>query len=550
MAVEIILENTKMACAVCNNTMILPQITEEDLPFKFYCPNQDCGQEYNWGSLPTLPKVDPASARSLTARKVIPVQEKLPTDERFASDDFLANQLQISGEDSLLPKPIGQLAPSDRIITKPFVEHAASIEAGMRGTLKSIDCMKQDLETLAANLREQFTMESDYAKRAAFNWNREELLKFVQHPFVAMEATTDDPRIAPYCKYVFSPGFYHPHLGFPLYAHGSFYFELVCPYSRLSFPISNIVCGRLGVPNNLALEVYGGKIVGRSLKFCYDDIDGMTYDDDHNNTDPSIKIQDRLAAYRWLVDHGVNPWRPNPLWQANQKMMRKTDGIIDLIKARQNYFHAFTKFNEWGRLLILWSDIGESREFAVLMSHLFKQTKAIIVYDEKTIDDWKNVTLVNIDFVSPKETVYATYKDVSQIQLELLNQIPMLVIDYQSGVSMDFMQKLVHYTGRLIVVGSGDIAADVLEDSKEISILSAITGTIVVDNLEIHGESWMDAKMAKQNSIWRSITKLREKRKKQQHVPAEFRQDHLVSNSDIKANGIKTIANALKTKTV
>jgi hypothetical protein len=252
-----------------------------------------------------------------------------------------------------------------------------------------------------------------------------------------------------YSRYVISPKFFEPRLGFKVSCNGGMNIELVNQYSRMSFPLEPDEIEELGVPGSLDLKIFGSKITGKSLSLCWRDIPGLSKDSDFSEEFPSVMIRNNYHARSWLADHGVVPWSARELTLKDMSISEPYESI----KGSPLYKGAFDILMRCGRIGIFWPDAEIMRSFAHACASMIKGITPIFVPGNQDKFQWRETSKMGYGNAS-NDFCYFTNGD--NVMWDAFMKTKSCIVDMTGGlkrpIDIDFLVKLFDYQGILILI--------------------------------------------------------------------------------------------------
>lgn len=426
-----------------------------------------------------LPKLPPDAKRETSFNSIELAAEQEVSKRRSE----IENELQDAGGE-----PVQQ----------SFMQRTEKLADNLATGLQMIEDMKYSLDELARSMVIEF--EETWSQHDLIRkWDMGFLNEFVERPFMQFPVETDDPAIKDYCCYIIAPKFFEPRFGIPLPCTGGFRLELMTPYTRFSgFNVSQWLADYLELPSPLELEVYGNKIIGKSLHKCWASIPGVEVDEDHTDDHPSVRIKDQILARQWLARNGVTPWQPKLL--STGKNFAK-GGLLREGKATPWQRRHWRRIRRNGRVLLSWYKIENALAMSLKASTMIHGFK-LFISDEDGIELWKKAGIDNRD----KGCMWHTYE---QVDPGSFDQVPIIFLYYSQGnIPMDYIEQLYHYKGSLLIV-TDDPVSDVLCENDEAATLSSLVADIIID-LPRRGPSWR-RQPPERNRVVESLRKLQQR---------------------------------------
>ena len=357
---------------------------------------------------------------------------------------------------------------------KGFDEKIEELTTHVSNVILIVDSLHQDLSELTTSMTRDIDKAFAFVDRFRKYWNLEQVKSFIAEPYCSLPLPADDANLAEYSRIIITPRFLMERLGYTSFISGQFYFQIVLPYTLIGNEISPALRERLGIKQSPDLKIVGKSIVGKSLPDCYHEIPGTIEMPGHSHDSPMIEIRNSYEARGWLVSHGVFPWPKQEI--SNQSFYRRKDQYIDILSS-QDEREAFRVFVEHGRMILSWRDRIKSIRFCYTLFGFFRGMKAYI-YGEDT-EDWAEVKGENN--INELGRSYVSSKHTNVDSVESLNQIDLLVVDYDGGVSERLLKKLYLYTGKLIILCQDPIM-DALEENTVSKLICSLGGIINFDN--------------------------------------------------------------------
>lgn len=454
-----ILENQLTVCQACHATNRFPlTITDGMLPVRLICPK--CGNQHAMNSMPAaLPKVIPHP--ELTFWTVLGTEELLENSE--SSDE----EGDSSSSESKKHTPFAGIAS--------FATRSNQISNHLLQGMKMISMLRTDIDAFEKAMFRHFSDEARIA-RAFGRWNAKALRTFVLNPTASIQVSCEDKLMEKYTRLVVAPGFYRPECGFLISepGMGGMSVELINSYSRLNFPITDQFAERIGVPINLDLTVFGNKIFGSSLPYCYKDIPGTVEDHDHNIDHPSISIHTSpeygYLARQWLAKHAVTPWSRHRIIDTMIRWNEPLQNVLEDDCARV----IWKRFKSTGRTAVFTSDMIDGRRMIGKIIAAIKGLKLIIYGDQADQAMWHSMypsnTVRDIAFMGPED----------HFTLNAIKDVHTIVVDSIHKIEVDRLIQLYGYTGYLIVL-CNDPILDFAEENDSAAIVHSLVHSASFD---------------------------------------------------------------------
>lgn len=335
-------------------------------------------------------------------------------------------------------------------IQEPFKDITASIGNHTSCILSDVERLKSQIEKFRVNVVSFFEDQWKYFARFRDCWKHQYVQEWLEFPFTCFDAHSEDHYSREYGRFILCPRFFDPKLGFKVpHALGGMRLELLNQYSRMNFPLDSFLIERFRLPKNLDLRVAGNKIIGSSLHLCWRDIHGVVPDLDHNENMPSVYIRDNVAAKKWLANHGINPWAPNPVSKPELHFRE----VFDQIKNNPLFYDAWQKFIKYGRLGVFWADAMAARRFATLVALSMRGTTAVFVADKKDRMAWDHLyggKMIKSGSFYSNEIAFTENEEV--IMWPAFMRAKSAVIDLYGDIDAERVEKMFDYGGRLLVI--------------------------------------------------------------------------------------------------
>lgn len=448
-----ILENQIMVCQACQATNRFPiTVTDGMLPVELVCPK--CTNRHLMERMPTvLPKVVPSQTISFWN---VMGKEHFDADAEQETDSTSQEQ-----------------TPAANVIS--FQNRARQISAHLINGMKLISNLRADIDNFEHAMYAHMSEEKRIA--AAFGrWDGQALKAFTINPISVVQVGCDDDLMQKYTRLIVSPAFYQPRCGFMLSdpGIGGLIVELMNPYSRLNFPITDALAEQIGVPPNLDLIVTGSKIHGSTLPHCYKDIPGTIEDGDHTKEHPSISVHPSpeygYLARQWLAQHAVVPWSKRYL---RDDMIRFNEPLGEVMKD-EGAKHIWKRFKSSGRTAVFSSNIIDARRMVAKVIAAIKGLKLIIYGNEDERATWGTLYPQN----AARDIAYMGPED--HFTLNAIKEVYTIVVDNVHQVEVERLIQLYGYTGYLIVICS-DPLLDFATDNDNAAIVHSLVNCSCFD---------------------------------------------------------------------
>lgn len=416
-----------------------------------------------------LPKVEP-TAREITFWTVEGIDKVETESDSDEEPDASKSQEQ---------------KPEAGLVT--FRTRAEQIGRHLVEGMQMISVLRTDIDMLEKAMFTQMSEEKRIA--ASFGrWDADALRTFIYCPVSVMQMECTDKIMQQYTRLIFSPAFYRPMFGFLLSDSGigGMCVELMNSYSRINFPITDILADELGVPKNLDLIVTGTKIHGSSLPYCYRDIPGTIEDGDHTLEHPSISVHPSpeygCLARQWLAQHAVAPFGKRSIPGDHIRFNEPLTEVMQDEAAKAIWI----RFRESGRITVFTSDVVDGRRMIAKIIGAIKGMKVIIFGANHDRAMWTTFYPANtnrdIAYLGPDDYwTSLTIRDVLTV-----------VVDNVHHIEVEKLMLLYGYTGNLIVLANDPIL-DFAGDNDSAAIVHGLTNCACFDLVKKSISSWGSA---------------------------------------------------------
>jgi len=436
--------NFMVKCSNCNGVSHLPgAVRDESLPLLLRC--QFCNHEQIWKTMPVLPKES-----GLTVSPVgVWICPSL-SDERFAAKPA-EQAIDLPPDYMTGIKEFAKTNPEEQPI--PFFDTASQVGIYTRRVFGLVGLLHKQIDTFTETVARFFETKWKWAERFKRCYKRAYMQEFLDMPFYAMECPAEDELSAQYSRWIISPKFFDPAVGFHVDHSAGCRLELVNQYTRIYFPLETDIAQGIGVPEQLDLKVVSNKVIGASLPSCWDKIPGVVKDQDFTDEWPSVYIREPELARLWLARHGVRPWEPRAITPKELHLKEAYDAMYD----DDLMAKAWERFTRYGRLGIFWSDVMHARRFAMLAGLMMQGITSIFVANHEDRMAWDSlyVGMGTGHHRAANELIF--FRNGDPIQWKAIMKTKMTIVDMTGGIDISVLERLLAYEGRLLILCSDPI---------------------------------------------------------------------------------------------
>lgn len=317
-------------------------------------------------------------------------------------------------------------------------------------SLETLDEMHEHIDKFAKEVINNFQDQNKYFDSWSHYLEREEAVDFAAFPFASTGIKCEQPLQGKYARLLFTPNFFTPRIGIPIKSTGGMRMQVLNSYTRLQEPLPMVLTERMNVPNQLHLNVAGTKIYGASLASCVGKIPGIHGDLDHSLYNPSVFINNSLAARTWLAGHGVVPWEKietNPAEELESPTI-----VAEAMKSSPINEVLWKRFLEHGRISI-WTDmLREVKEFIAYAACSMKGLRILFTANKRTRVQWPHKNNLCEQTHLP-DSKFIPFINGDEIVWDALYRSRLVIVDLTEDIDPCVLERLYKYGGKVICVG-------------------------------------------------------------------------------------------------
>lgn len=481
----IIATSQRMECPTCKKVLSFgANVTSETVPVTLCCPF--CPYQFSIGNK------DEERYKRLA---------KIPyTRKSEGMWGILEKEdMPVGDEASIVEQELSDIPPAVKVAS--FSSQVKDLGATALSFLKQADDIRAAVQEMADQMGYEMRKELDQCD-AMKEWNPQLLYHFIRNPFSKIDANCLDPMIEPYSGFLLSPKFYPKLHGFPISCRGGYYVQAVTPYSQLAFPLENHVAESLDLRVAEQLEIYGDKLIGKSLPLLWKEVPGCAEDVDHSILNPSLVIQERVTVRKWMAAHGAMPWQP--LAKIKEEFFPYHEGMLKADCDIEGILNFREQFTCTGRAVVCWQSIPLARMAASVLGHGMRGIK--VVFSNGKPHDWHGG--FKLEYEDKRQFVYM---DTDQRhKIHVLNQVSLMIVDATDVMPpLPFWNWLHEYQGALIVI-LRDGLLDTFEENEYAQAIYSLANLVsVIPDSNHWRNAWKSYECDPPESILRTLSAMR-----------------------------------------